>query len=191
MNKQEILSRLQDSHHEFINYLSSLDDRAFMHSYQNEKWTAGQQADHIYRSLMPVHLILVLLFGLVILFVIKNLYLLWTVYFQNKFFYRISQLLIEHQIFKFYKTNYLNIKSNNSIEYLRALTIAPQEFASSLMLPMVLIFNEVLVVIMLIILLFSFYPKILLLLFISIVPVCVILIRISHVSSDEYLAIRS
>ena len=47
MNKQEILSRLQDSHHEFINYLSSLDDRAFMHSYQNEKWTAGQQADHI------------------------------------------------------------------------------------------------------------------------------------------------
>ncbi|MBK7681724.1 MAG: DinB family protein [Bacteroidia bacterium] len=58
MNKQEILSRLQDSHHEFINYLSSLDDRAFMHSYQNEKWTAGQQADHIYRSLMPVHLIL-------------------------------------------------------------------------------------------------------------------------------------
>ena len=124
--------------------------------------------------------ILVLLFGLVILFVIKNLYLLWTVYFQNKFFYRISQLLIEHQIFKFYKTNYLNIKSNNSIEYLRALTIAPQEFASSLMLPMVLIFNEVLVVIMLIILLFSFYPKILLLLFISIVPVCVILIRISH-----------
>ena len=58
MNKQEINSRLHDSHHEFINYLSSLDDRAFMHSYQNEKWTAGQQADHIYRSLMPVHLIL-------------------------------------------------------------------------------------------------------------------------------------
>jgi hypothetical protein len=58
MNKQEIISRLQDSHQEFINYLSALDDNAFMHSFQNEKWTAGQQADHIYRSLMPVHLIL-------------------------------------------------------------------------------------------------------------------------------------
>ena len=58
MNKQDLIFNLQDSHREFIDYLSGLDDRAFMHSFQNEKWTAGQQADHIYRSLMPVHLIL-------------------------------------------------------------------------------------------------------------------------------------
>jgi hypothetical protein len=58
MNKQEIINKLKDNHRVFIDYLSSLDDRAFMYSHQNEKWTAGQQADHIYRSLMPVHLIL-------------------------------------------------------------------------------------------------------------------------------------
>lgn len=58
MDKQEIILKLKDSHGLFIDYLTSLDDRAFMHSFQNEKWTAGQQADHIYRSLMPVHLIL-------------------------------------------------------------------------------------------------------------------------------------
>lgn len=58
MNKQEIIFNLKDSHRSFIDYLASLDDRAFMYSFQNEKWTAGQQADHIYRSLMPVHLIL-------------------------------------------------------------------------------------------------------------------------------------
>ncbi|MBK7967385.1 MAG: DinB family protein [Bacteroidetes bacterium] len=58
MDKHEIILKLKDSHRLFIDYLTSLDDRAFMYSFQDEKWTAGQQADHIYRSLMPVHLIL-------------------------------------------------------------------------------------------------------------------------------------
>lgn len=58
MNKSEIIDTLKKKHADFITYLSGLDDVAFMYSFQNEKWTAGQQADHIYRSLMPIHLIL-------------------------------------------------------------------------------------------------------------------------------------
>jgi len=58
MNRQEIINQLHEKHKGFIHYISSLDDDSFLFSLNNEKWTAGQQADHIYRSLTPIQLIL-------------------------------------------------------------------------------------------------------------------------------------
>jgi hypothetical protein len=58
MEKQEIKNRLIINHQQFATYVSKLDDQSFMFSLNNEKWTAGQQLDHILRSLMPLNLIL-------------------------------------------------------------------------------------------------------------------------------------
>lgn len=58
MTKQEIIEGLIINHQKFTTYVSLLDDHAFIFSLNNEKWTAGQQMDHIYRSLSPLNLIL-------------------------------------------------------------------------------------------------------------------------------------
>jgi hypothetical protein len=49
MNKEEIIQQLRGNHQKFCNVVLSLTDEEFM-SGANGKWTAGQQLDHIYRS---------------------------------------------------------------------------------------------------------------------------------------------
>src|SRR5215213_5197243 len=58
MTKQEMIDRLVLNHQNFTSYISLLDDQAFVFSLNNEKWSAGQQADHIYLSLAPLKLVL-------------------------------------------------------------------------------------------------------------------------------------
>lgn len=53
MLKQEIISQLIETHQLFIQYIQTLEDKEFMSSYNN-KWTAGQQVDHIYRGVKPL-----------------------------------------------------------------------------------------------------------------------------------------
>lgn len=55
MDKQAIILELQARHQAFIDEILLLDEAAFMHS-PNGKWTAGQQLDHIRRSIGPVAL---------------------------------------------------------------------------------------------------------------------------------------
>lgn len=55
MTKQEIQYKLQDNHKNFTELITSLNDINFLHS-ANGKWTAGQQLDHIYRSVSAVKL---------------------------------------------------------------------------------------------------------------------------------------
>jgi hypothetical protein len=50
MTKQELIDRLILDHLKFTTYISQLSDKDFIFSLKNEKWSAGQQADHIYRS---------------------------------------------------------------------------------------------------------------------------------------------
>lgn len=59
MTKQEIKSRLLLNHTIFSDLVVSLSDKDFLSS-TNEKWTAGQQLDHIYRSVNAVKLGLIL-----------------------------------------------------------------------------------------------------------------------------------
>jgi hypothetical protein len=53
MNKSEIKTSLLESHGQFISHLKALSDQDFSRSV-NGKWSAGQQLDHIIKSVAPV-----------------------------------------------------------------------------------------------------------------------------------------
>ncbi|MBS1734309.1 MAG: DinB family protein [Bacteroidetes bacterium] len=53
MGKQAIKAKLHDSHNSFICYLNGLTEAEFLTS-KNDKWTAGQQLEHIYLGVKPV-----------------------------------------------------------------------------------------------------------------------------------------
>ena len=53
MNNSEIKDRLKENHKKFTDLIVSLNDNEFLFS-ANGKWTAGQQLDHIYRSVSAV-----------------------------------------------------------------------------------------------------------------------------------------
>lgn len=58
MTKPELIKKLISNHQQFAAYISKLDDQDFAFSLNNEKWSAGQQADHICRSLSPLKMLL-------------------------------------------------------------------------------------------------------------------------------------
>ena len=53
MTRPEIQHKLKETHKNFIELIVSLNDNDFLLS-SNGKWTAGQQLDHIYRSVSAV-----------------------------------------------------------------------------------------------------------------------------------------
>lgn len=53
MDKQEIIDRLKKNHQLFVDYVLALPDDKFL-EHQPDKWSAGQQLDHIFRSVSPV-----------------------------------------------------------------------------------------------------------------------------------------
>jgi hypothetical protein len=59
MTKQEIQNKLLENHKTFVQLVVSLNDNDFLFS-ANGKWTAGQQLDHIYRSVAAVKQALIL-----------------------------------------------------------------------------------------------------------------------------------
>ncbi len=56
MDRQEIINQLKENHQLFVDYILSLSDNEFL-QHQPEKWSAGQQLDHIYRSVSPVTMV--------------------------------------------------------------------------------------------------------------------------------------
>lgn len=57
MDKQQIVDKLLENHQNFVNYILTLNESDFMFS-ANNKWTAGQQLDHILRGVAPVKMAL-------------------------------------------------------------------------------------------------------------------------------------
>ncbi|MFT3912326.1 MAG: DinB family protein [Ferruginibacter sp.] len=57
MDRYKIITLLRQDHDSFISYINSLTNEAFLFSNQ-QKWTAGQQLDHIYLSVKPLTLAL-------------------------------------------------------------------------------------------------------------------------------------
>ncbi len=53
MNKHEIIADLSAKHAAFAAYINSLNEKEFTASL-NQKWTAGQQLEHIYKSVFPL-----------------------------------------------------------------------------------------------------------------------------------------
>jgi hypothetical protein len=52
MKKQELIKTFFNNHQEMIDHVNSLTDEQFTYSY-NGKWTAGQQFNHVYLTLLP------------------------------------------------------------------------------------------------------------------------------------------
>jgi len=55
MHHQEIISLLKERHGSFARYIESLTADEFLYRYQ-DKWTAGEQLEHIYLAVRPVDL---------------------------------------------------------------------------------------------------------------------------------------
>jgi hypothetical protein len=55
MDKHNLIKKLSENHQEFIACVDQLSPEEFSAS-KNEKWTAGQQLEHIYLSVKPVGL---------------------------------------------------------------------------------------------------------------------------------------
>lgn len=55
MNKNEIQRLLKENHFRFTNHITALSDSDFLFS-NHGKWTAGQQLDHMVKSVRPVAL---------------------------------------------------------------------------------------------------------------------------------------
>lgn len=53
MNKQELLYKLKADHQSFVDYILQLSDDEFLLTIPG-KWTAGQQLEHIFKSVKPV-----------------------------------------------------------------------------------------------------------------------------------------
>jgi len=53
MNRDELATALLHKHKQFVDYINSLPEREFLFS-NNDKWTAGQQMNHILLSVKPI-----------------------------------------------------------------------------------------------------------------------------------------
>lgn len=54
MKKQELIQQLKTNHLEFADYLSQLNESDFLYSPNFQKWSAGQQLEHIVKSVSPL-----------------------------------------------------------------------------------------------------------------------------------------
>jgi hypothetical protein len=54
MEKAQIIEELKRTYSEFIEFIEPMSEDDFTFSLNGEKWTAGQQADHLCRSLAPL-----------------------------------------------------------------------------------------------------------------------------------------
>lgn len=57
MTKEELSANLRNDHQRFIAYIDALDQREFEFG-REQKWTPGQELDHIIRSVLPISQIL-------------------------------------------------------------------------------------------------------------------------------------
>jgi len=60
MNKETIKKELTEKHKEFVYYINSLSDNDILNTKNNQKWSAGQHLEHIYLSVRPVNMALLL-----------------------------------------------------------------------------------------------------------------------------------
>lgn len=136
----------------------------------------------IYKETMFVF---VLILGLVVVFALKNLFAVYVYYRQNKFAYDTALNLINRQANHFLTDTYQHSKEKNSNYYVRDIATIPNEYASSILIPIMKISNELLVLIFMVIGLFSYDIKVLLLLLFTICPVVILIMFLTKKKADE------
>jgi len=126
-----------------------------------------------------------LILAMVFLFALKNLFAIFVYYRQNKFAYDTSLELIARQTGHFLNSDYKHSRDKNSNYYVRDMATIPNEFASSILIPLMKISNEFMVLIFIIIGLFSYDLKVLILLSITIFPVVSLIMMLTKRKADE------
>ncbi|MCK5443198.1 MAG: hypothetical protein KAJ23_15035, partial [Maribacter sp.] len=56
-NHTDLVAKLKNNHQKFISHIDALTEKEFEFS-NDQKWTAGQELDHIVKSTLPIALVL-------------------------------------------------------------------------------------------------------------------------------------
>lgn len=122
--------------------------------------------------------ILFLLFGLALVFILKNLLMLFYTHYKYHFLYEVAYSVTDEQTARLLDSEWMDIKTINSLEFLRYIATSPQKFVTTVLLPLCFILYESLVILMVAAGLLWFYPLVLLLVCLAILPLSYGLIRV-------------
>jgi len=113
--------------------------------------------------------------GLIFVFILlKNLVSLWIVYYQAKFSYGLYRYFATRLQRFFYRKGFLYFKSHNSNEIVRDINTVPAMFAQNLLLSLLGLLTEMAVLLLIVVSITIYDPKIMLMLAAIVVPVFVL-----------------
>ncbi len=121
--------------------------------------------------------VLFLLIMLVLVFIVKNTFSTWIFYKQKSFTFSIALDLIERQSKAFLRKNYLDAVEKNSNYSLRNIAIYPEEFATYILMPLIVISSELSVILLITIGLLIFNIKLFILLCLTLLPLSILIIK--------------
>ena len=126
----------------------------------------------------PINFILFIFFLSVIFFVVKNTIGIWISHSQIKFFYEIASNLSARKLKQFLNLDITAIVSTNSSVFATNISASPAELSSAIMLPLFSFFSELIVVLLIVIGIFIYDFKLLVLLSIILIPTVIIFYRL-------------
>ncbi|MFN8267361.1 MAG: ABC transporter ATP-binding protein [Chitinophagales bacterium] len=132
-----------------------------------------------------IQFIVCLLLGLVVLFLLKNIFLMFSVYTQRKFVFSTATDILKNHLDTFYHAEYTTIKQRNSAEYIRYILEAPPSFADLLMMPVIFILNETLIAIFILLALLIYKPLVVVFLIFTIAPLGILMMYLSKKKLQE------
>ncbi len=143
----------------------------------------------------PQHFLLFTVWTVFILFIFKNVIAVFLSYLQTIYSFDLANNLSERKFSLFYKTDFSTLKDINSSASANEIDLIPLDFTSGIMLPLLSMFSEVIVLLLIIVSIAFIDIKLLLLLSVLMVPVSVFFYRLirkrSSVLGNQKLEVRS
>ncbi len=125
------------------------------------------------------HFILIIMIALIFVFIFKNVVSIFSYYILAKFSFDVSLDLVNRQFSKFLELDHLDVIKKNSNYKMREIGIIPTEFANNILLPMLTIYNEIMIILIIMAGLILYKINILLLIALTIMPFVMILTRLT------------
>ncbi|MEZ5002403.1 MAG: ABC transporter ATP-binding protein [Chitinophagales bacterium] len=123
------------------------------------------------------YFILFLLLLLLVIFILKNAFAIFTVYYQSRFSFDAALKLTERQAKRYLNKDYLDAVGENSNYSLRYISIYPEEFAAYVLMPLIYITNEALVLGLIVAGLAIYNIKIFVLLLVTLLPISALILK--------------
>lgn len=125
------------------------------------------------------HFILIIMIALIFVFIFKNVVSIFSYYILAKFSFDVSLDIVNRQFTNFLTSDEYEVMSKNSNYQMREIGIVPTEFANNVLLPMLTIYNEIMVIVIIMVGLIIYKINILLLIILTILPFVFILTRLT------------